>query len=82
MPLTAQTYERKLIKYIKGQEKFNVFYYILKEIWNIAVNPLWSCGYALQIMCMIENVIGKTFVKDVEHKGNHPQDLQLLLHLQ
>jgi hypothetical protein len=43
------------------------FYYILMEIWNIAVNPLRSCGYAPQIMCMIEYVTDMTLVKDVEH---------------
>jgi hypothetical protein len=67
------SYERNFIKYIKGHEDFNAFDYILMEFWNIVVNPLRSCGYVPQIMCMIEKVIDMTFVKDVEHKTICPQ---------
>jgi hypothetical protein len=63
------SYEGNLIKYIKGQEKFNVFDYSPMDIWNIVVNPNRACDYAPQIMCMIEKVVRKTFVKNVEHKS-------------
>jgi hypothetical protein len=56
-----------------GHEEFNAFDYMLMETWNITVNPLRECGYAHQIMCMIENVNGCTFVKNEEHKTFKPQ---------
>jgi hypothetical protein len=46
-----------LIKYVKGEEEFNAFDYILMLIWNISVNPLRACGYAHQVMCMIEKAM-------------------------
>jgi hypothetical protein len=39
------TYEQNLIKYMMSEE-FNVFDYMLMEIWNITVNPQswWICN--------------------------------------
>jgi hypothetical protein len=45
-----------------------VFDYIIDEIWNIAINPQRSCGFALYIMCMIETVAHERFYKDVAHE--------------
>jgi hypothetical protein len=35
-------------------EQFDVFNYIMDEIWNIAINPQRSCGFAPYIQRMIE----------------------------
>jgi hypothetical protein len=49
-------YEQNLLDVIMKNEHFNVFDYIVNEIWNITINPLRSCGFAPFIMCMIESV--------------------------
>jgi hypothetical protein len=69
---TFPAYERNLIKYMMNEEEFNAFDYMLMEIWNITVNPFRVCGYAPQIMCMIEKVTGHTFVKNEEHNTFRP----------
>jgi hypothetical protein len=48
-------------------ERFDVFEYIVDEIWNIATNPLRSCGFAHYIQCMIEVVAHGRFYMDVAH---------------
>jgi hypothetical protein len=70
---TCLAYERNLIKYMMGEEEFNAFDYMLMEIWSITLNPLKACGYAPQIMCMIEKVTGCTIVNNEEHKTFRPQ---------
>jgi hypothetical protein len=39
-------YERNLLDALMKTVHFNVFEYIVDEIWNIATNPLRSCGIA------------------------------------
>jgi hypothetical protein len=67
------SYERNLIDAIKKQEPFNIFDYILQEIWNVAVTPSQACAYAPFIMSFIEHVFGLSFVKDVHHMDLKPQ---------
>jgi hypothetical protein len=47
--------------------RFDVFKYIVDEIWNIATNPLRSCCFAPYIQFMIESVAHEKFYKDVRH---------------
>jgi hypothetical protein len=49
-------YERNLLDALMKYEQFDVFDYIVDEIWNIATNPQRSCGFAPYIQCMIEVV--------------------------
>jgi hypothetical protein len=42
------------------------------EIWNIATNPLRSCGFAPYIQHMIEVVTHEKFYKDVCHDSLRP----------
>jgi hypothetical protein len=49
--------------------EFSVFDFIWREIKAISESPLKSCGYAPNIMHMIERVIGQTLGYDKEH---HP----------
>jgi hypothetical protein len=58
-------YERNLLDALMKYEQFDVFDYIMDEIWNIPMNPLRSCGFAPYIMCMIEMVAHERFYKDV-----------------
>jgi hypothetical protein len=69
---TIPSYERNLIDAIKKQEPFNIFDYILQEIWNVVVTPSQACAYAPFIMSFIEHVTGLTFVKDVPHLDLKP----------
>jgi hypothetical protein len=39
-------YERNLLHALIKPVRFYVFEYIVDEIWNIATNPLRSCGFA------------------------------------
>jgi hypothetical protein len=61
-------YERNLLDALIKYERFDVFDYIVDEIWNIAINPLRSCGSAQYIMCMIEMVAHDRFYKDVAYE--------------
>jgi hypothetical protein len=70
---TIPSYDRNLIDAIKKQELFNIFDYILQEIWNVAITPSRACAYAPFIMSFIEHVSGLTFVKDVKHWEIKPQ---------
>jgi hypothetical protein len=49
------------------QVHFDVFEYIIDEIWNIATNPPRSCAFAPYIQFMIESVAQEKFYKDVCH---------------
>jgi hypothetical protein len=49
-------FERNLLKAITKKTKFNVFDFILQEIWNIAISNNRSCAYAPYIMALIETV--------------------------
>jgi hypothetical protein len=49
-------YERNLLDALMKSVRFDVFEYIVDEIWNIATNPLRSCGFAPYIQFMIESV--------------------------
>jgi hypothetical protein len=65
-------YERNLLDALMKHELFDVFDYIVDEIWNIAINPQRSCEFALYIQCMIEIVAHEKFYKDVAHDPLHP----------
>jgi hypothetical protein len=65
-------YERNLLDALMKPVCFDVFEYIMDEIWNIATNPLRFCGFALYIHCMIESVAQEKFYKDVRHDSLHP----------
>jgi hypothetical protein len=52
--------------------RFNVFEYIMGEIWNIATNLLRSCGFAPYIQHMIKVVTMEKFYKDSKHEPLHP----------
>jgi hypothetical protein len=47
-------YERNLLDALMKPVCFNIFEYILDEIWNIATNPLRSYVFARYIQFMIE----------------------------
>jgi hypothetical protein len=42
-------YERNMLDALMKSMRFDVFEYIVDEIWNIATNPLRSCAFALYI---------------------------------
>jgi hypothetical protein len=65
-------YERNLLDALMNPVRFDVFEYIVDEIWNIATNPLRSCGFAPYIQFMIESVVQEKFYKDVCHNSLHP----------
>jgi hypothetical protein len=44
----------------------------MDEIWNIATNPLRSCGFAPYIQFMIESVAHEKFYKVVRHDSLCP----------
>jgi hypothetical protein len=52
--------------------RFDVFQYIVDEIWNIATNLARSCGFAPYIQFIIEMVAHEKFYKDVKHEPLHP----------
>jgi hypothetical protein len=52
--------------------RFDVFEYIVDEIWNISTNPARSCGFAPYIQFMIETVAHEKFYKDVKHEPLRP----------
>jgi hypothetical protein len=60
-------YERNLLDALMKLVRFDVFEYIVGEIWNIATNPLISYGFAPYIQFMIESVVQEKFYKDVRH---------------
>jgi hypothetical protein len=66
------TYERNLLDAFMKPMRFDVFKYIVDEIWNIATNPLRSCGFAPYIQYMIAVVAHEKFYKDVKHESLRP----------
>jgi hypothetical protein len=58
-------FEWNLLDALMKLVRFDVFEYIIDEIWNIATNPLRSCGFAPYIQYMIEVVAHEKFYKDV-----------------
>jgi hypothetical protein len=65
-------YERNLLDALMKPVRFDVFEYIVDKIWNIATNPLRSCGFVPCIQFMIEYVAQEKFYKDVHHDSLHP----------
>jgi hypothetical protein len=65
-------YERNLLDALMKSVHFDVFEYIMDEIWNIATNPLRYCGFAPYIQFMIESVAQEKFYKDVCHDSLRP----------
>jgi hypothetical protein len=65
-------YERNLPDALMKPVRFDVFEYIMDGIWNIATNPLRSCGFAPYIQFMIEFVAREKFYKDVRHDSFRP----------
>jgi hypothetical protein len=65
-------YERNLLVALMKPVRFYVFEYIVDEIWNIATNPLRSCGFAPNIQYMIEMVTKEKFYKDSRHNPLRP----------
>jgi hypothetical protein len=61
------TYERNLMDALMKSVCFDVFEYIVDEIWNIATNPLRSYVFAPYIWYMIEMVIKEKFYNDSRH---------------
>jgi hypothetical protein len=59
--------ERNLLDALMKPVHFGVFEYIVDEIWNIAINPLRTCGFTPYIQFMIESVAQEKFYKDVCH---------------
>jgi hypothetical protein len=64
-------YEKNLLDALMKPVYFDVFEYIVNEIWNIATNPLRSCGFAPYIQFMIEFVAQEKFYKNVRHDSLH-----------
>jgi hypothetical protein len=67
---TIPAYERNLLDALMKSVRFDVFEYIVYEIWNIATNPLRSCGFAPYIHFMIESVVQEKFYKNVRHDSS------------
>jgi hypothetical protein len=65
-------YERNLLDALMKPVHFDVFEYIVNEIWNIVTNPVRSCGFAPYIQFMIESVAQEKFYKDVHHDSLRP----------
>jgi hypothetical protein len=65
-------YERNLLDALMKVVCFDVFEYIVDEIWNISTNPLRSYGFAPHIQFMIESVVQEKFYKNVCHDSLRP----------
>jgi hypothetical protein len=65
-------YERNLLDALMKPMRFDVFEYIVDEIWNIATNHLRLCGFAPYIQFMIESVVLEKFYKYVCHDSVRP----------
>jgi hypothetical protein len=70
---TCPQYERNLIQFYVQKKPSSVFDFIIEEIINISRIALRSCGYAPQIMTMIEKVSKIDFIKDHEMTDLKPQ---------
>jgi hypothetical protein len=60
-------YERNLLDALMKLVRSDIFEYIVDEIWNIATNPLRSCGFAPYIQYMMKMVTKEKFYKDSRH---------------
>jgi hypothetical protein len=69
-------YERNLLDALMKHVPFDVFEYIVDEIWNIATHPLRSCGFAPYIQYMIEIVTKEKFYSDSRRDPCHPAVLK------
>jgi hypothetical protein len=65
-------YKRNLLDPLMKPVRFDIFEYIVDEIWNIATNPLRSCGFAPYIQYMIEIVTKEKFYKDSRQDSLYP----------
>jgi hypothetical protein len=65
-------YEKNFLDALMKPVLFDVFEYIVDEIWNIATNPLRSYGFAPYIQYMIEVVTKEKFYKGVAHEPLRP----------
>jgi hypothetical protein len=65
-------YERNLLDTLMKPVHFDVFEYIVDEIWNVATNTLRSCGFAPYKQFLIESVAQEKFYKDVCHDSLRP----------
>jgi hypothetical protein len=65
-------YKRNLLDALMKPVHFDVFEYIMDEIWNIATNPLRSCDFAPYIQYIIEMVTKEKFYKDSRHDPLRP----------
>jgi hypothetical protein len=66
------TYERNLLDALMKPVRFDVFEYIVDEIWNIATNHFRSCVFAPYIQYTIEMVTKEKFYKDSRHDPLRP----------
>jgi hypothetical protein len=66
------SYARNLLNALMKPVCFDVFEYIMDEIWNIATNPLISCCFAPYIQYMIEMGTKEKFYKDSRHDPLRP----------
>jgi hypothetical protein len=64
--------ERNLLDALMKSVRFDVFEYIVDEIWNIATNPPRSCGFGPYIQYMIEMVTKEKFYNDSRHDPLRP----------
>jgi hypothetical protein len=65
-------YERNLLYALMKLVRFDIFGYIVDEIWNIVTNPLRSYGVAPYIQYMIEMVTKEKFYNDSRHDTLYP----------
>jgi hypothetical protein len=65
-------YDRNVLDALMKPVRFDVFEYIVDEIWNIATNPLRSCGFAPYIQIMIEYMVQEKFYKNVCYDSLRP----------
>jgi hypothetical protein len=72
--IACPQYERNLILFYVQKRHFSVFDFMLQEIINISKIALCSCGYAPQIMMLIERVTRCKFLKDHEIIDLKPQN--------
>jgi hypothetical protein len=66
---TIPAYERNLLDGLMKPVHFDVFEYIVDEIWNITTNHLRSCDFAPYTQFLIESVAQEKFYKDVCHES-------------
>jgi hypothetical protein len=70
---TCPQFKWNLIQFYVQKKQFLVFDYMLQEIISISGTTLHSCGYAPQIMMLIEKVSEIEFLKDHEITDLKPQ---------